>query len=244
MNQFVFKWREQCLILASLSLLLLGAAKVNAHALEQGYLYLDFNQPSLEGRFELTVTDLNKALSISLPIDGSLKSADLVHLQDDIARYLGSRLTVAPNGVPTMLEFASLNLMTTKKAQYLLLPFTTTVVARDITHIDVEYRVLFDVDPAHRGFVLVENDWESSTFDNEGGISLVFNPDSGPQQLDLSSSTATQGFLGMVELGVHHIWDGIDHLLFLFALLIPAVVTRVNGIWKPVEKFGSALCTL
>jgi hypothetical protein len=226
---------------AVMLLLAVGAVRANSHALEQSYLYLDLNQQRLQGRFELTVTDLNRALSLALPADGGLQPADLLSHGPRIARYLQSRVELAPDGVVSPMTFGSPGLMSTRKAQYVLLPFTTGTTAHDIGYIDVDYRVLFDVHPAHRGFLMIENDWRTGTFDNEGGISLVFEPQGGIQRLDLTASTTVRGFVEMVKLGVHHIWDGIDHLLFLLALLLPAVVKRRDGRWEPVEDFGSAL---
>jgi hypothetical protein len=46
----------------------------------------------------------------------------------------------------------------------------------------------------------------------------------------------------MVRAGIEHIWAGIDHLLFLLALLLPSVLRRgEGGTWAPVERFGPAL---
>lgn len=233
--------RLECWAVVLIVMLSVLAGKANSHALEQSYLYLDFNGEQLQGRFELTATDLNKALSLSLPEDGSLQVEDVTPLGARMARYFASRVDLAPDGVTTAMQFSAPDILDTRKAQYVLLPFTTAVAAREIAYIDVDYRVLFDVDPSHRGFLIVENDWETGTFNNEAGISLVFAPDGGSQRLDMSTSTVTHGFLEMVKLGVHHIWDGIDHLLFLLALLLPAVVTRRQGQWEPVENFGSAL---
>ena len=49
----------------------------HGHALEQSYLYLDMNHDVLKGRFEMTVADLNRALSLDLSLDGDLEPADL-----------------------------------------------------------------------------------------------------------------------------------------------------------------------
>ena len=48
-------------------------------------------------------------------------------------------------------------------------------------------------------------------------------------------------FVAYVQQGVGHIWSGADHLLFLLALLLPAVMRRVDGAWRPVERFAPAL---
>jgi hypothetical protein len=41
--------------------------------------------------------------------------------------------------------------------------------------------------------------------------------------------------------GVLHIWSGIDHVLFLLALLLPTVLILKESAWRPVGRFRSAL---
>ncbi len=48
-------------------------------------------------------------------------------------------------------------------------------------------------------------------------------------------------FAAYVQQGVWHIWSGYDHILFLMALLLPAVLLRVDGRWMPVTTFRAAL---
>jgi hypothetical protein len=45
----------------------------------------------------------------------------------------------------------------------------------------------------------------------------------------------------MIWQGVLHIWIGIDHILFLLALLLPAVLRREEGRWIAVSSFRAAL---
>ncbi len=44
--------------------------------------------------------------------------------------------------------------------------------------------------------------------------------------------------------GVHHIWQGFDHLLFLITLLLPAVLVRVQGRWLPASGLRPAAVEL
>jgi hypothetical protein len=46
-----------------------------------------------------------------------------------------------------------------------------------------------------------------------------------------NGATARQGFLAAVQLGVHHISEGADHLLFLIMLLLPAPLLARRGRW-------------
>jgi hypothetical protein len=41
-------------------------------------------------------------------------------------------------------------------------------------------------------------------------------------------------FVEYLQTGIWHIWSGIDHLLFLLSLLLPAVLRRRNGQWEAV----------
>jgi hypothetical protein len=43
-----------------------------------------------------------------------------------------------------------------------------------------------------------------------------------------------------VHEGIWHIWLGYDHVLFLIALLLPAVLRRAEGRWEPTPDFLSA----
>ena len=102
----------------------------------------------------------------------------------------------------------------------------------------------FDEDSAHRNALIVEHNWKTATFNNEAGISAIFSPGSPRQSLDLSSASTLRGFIGLVWLGVLHIWIGIDHIFFLLALILPSVLTRKEGVWEPVGDFRSALINI
>ncbi|HEX7977191.1 MAG TPA: HupE/UreJ family protein [Gemmatimonadaceae bacterium] len=46
-----------------------------------------------------------------------------------------------------------------------------------------------------------------------------------------SPASEAAGYFGMVRLGMHHIAEGTDHLLFLLVLLLPAPLAAVAGRW-------------
>ncbi|MEM9820357.1 MAG: HupE/UreJ family protein, partial [Bacteroidota bacterium] len=76
------------------------------------------------------------------------------------------------------------------------------------------------------------------------------------QQLDLKDASIWKGFWALIKLGVWHIWIGLDHILFILALILPAVVRRRDELtdmttvlevgpeysksWMPVAKFSPA----
>ena len=73
---------------------------------------------------------------------------------------------------------------------------------------------------------------------------MVFGPTNSEQTLDLTSVPGLISPMGMIKQGVLHIWIGIDHILFLIALILPTVLYREDGSWKPVQSFRRAFFNL
>ena len=121
------------------------------------------------------------------------------------------------------------------------LPFELPGLSRAPERMAFDYSVLFDEDPSHRGFLIVEHNFATGTFANESGFSAVFSPGSRRQELDLTTSGWLRGFLALVRLGAEHVLLGLDHLFFLLALLLPVALRREGGGWQPLEGAGPAL---
>ena len=47
-----------------------------------------------------------------------------------------------------------------------------------------------------------------------------------------------------LRAGIWHIWSGIDHLLFLLSLLLPAVLVRHWNRWEAVPIAGPAFLNI
>ncbi|BDP43284.1 hypothetical protein DAETH_32530 (plasmid) [Deinococcus aetherius] len=91
----------------------------------------------------------------------------------------------------------------------------------------------------HSILVSVRRDWERG-LNNEGGNENVevgvirADPRTGLVPLlpvNQDQGSAWQGFVGIFKLGVRHIAEGTDHLLFLLTLLLPAPLLAVAGRW-------------
>lgn len=219
-------------------------ALVAAHAPDQSYTFLTVGEAQVTGRFEIAVADLNRALGTDLPVDGLVTSEMLAPLSEQIVDYYTAHAGMAPDGQVAPLTFHELELTEIPLGQYVVLPFTIEhAPSEDVyipEHIDVDYRVLLEPGSDHRGLLVVETDWRTSTFKNESNVRLVFAPGSTSQRLDLTDGSMFSGFLGMVELGTHHILIGLDHILFLVALLLPSVLLRRGARWAAAAAFKPA----
>ncbi len=88
----------------------------------------------------------------------------------------------------------------------------------------------------HKIFVKKKNDWRSGAVESSetllGVIELdIANNTIHPLTLTLEKQGWWKGFVTMVKLGIHHIAEGADHLLFLLVLLLVAPLSLRNKKW-------------
>jgi hypothetical protein len=103
-----------------------------------------------------------------------------------------------------------------------------------------DYDVIMHQVVNHVALVSIRNDWETGITVNqpvEVGIIRVDTKDNiiYPLEINLEKGSWWKGFKSMLALGMQHIKEGTDHLLFLLVLLLPATLV-VNG--KRWGKFG------
>ena len=223
-----------------LAMLASMAGRLDAHNLGQSYLYLQIYPETITGRFEIALSDLNPALGLSgssLEITGQNLEERIGFLQD----YYLEHVTISSDQGPLQIAFTEHELLNARGG-YVLMSFDLQGFTEVPEVLTFDYSVLFDEEPNHRGFLLIEHNWATGTFANENQISLVFSPSSRQQDFDVQSSGRLQGFIAVVKLGAEHMWLGLDHVMFLVALLLPAVLRwDPESGWQPIDRFTPAL---
>jgi hypothetical protein len=96
----------------------------------------------------------------------------------------------------------------------------------------VDYAFLRDIDGSHRLLVRMN--------DGTAVRSLVVRPGI-PHEIGAAHASGAREFLRYLEEGAHHIWIGYDHLAFLLALLLPAVLLRGADWRQPVPRLRTAI---
>jgi hypothetical protein len=221
-----------------------------AHSPDQSYLYLRIYKESIEGRYELTAKDMNKAMGLGLPVELSLELVK-PHLTT-IYNYIKSRSNLKAGGKTFNIKFTEPTLLALKDEQdYIRFNFELEGIEEVPDELDIYYNLLFDRDDKHKGMLIIEYNWKAGIVDNEALFSNVYSKDDTQQSLSLKDASVLKGFIALVKLGVWHIWIGLDHILFIFALILPSVVRRRNkdvplslstlhDSWEPVDKFKPA----
>jgi hypothetical protein len=232
-------------LLAALLLLVAGVGPLLAlrtrHQLGQSYIFLRMHTDSVVVRVEITVDDLEKVLHVGWSSDAGVTTDMVVPHLEAILAYVRPRLTFSAEGREIPLRFVSHEVRDLILADYVELLFLVDDPNGLPPKVEVGFPVLFDIDPQQRNMLVIEYNWMTSTFNEESNIAAIFTPSSPRQTLDLSKSTVLNGFIGFIRLGAWHIWIGIDHILFLIALIFPSVLLRKQGRWQPVGGFRPAL---
>ena len=213
-----------------------------AHAPGQSYLYFKIGQDTLHIRAEVTAQDLNDVLDLGLPagkkkIRNGLVEPHLEQIQD----YVESQIAITSGGQSYNLVFQGHDYLNPTFAKFVLLDYALEGGQTLPDSLEVTYNVLLAEKPQHTNLVLIEQNWRTGTFGNEANASLIINEPGQTQTLDIAAGSLGQGLVGVAWLGMQHILSEIDHLFFLAALLLPAVLWRKDTTWQPIEKLAVPL---
>ena len=212
--------------------LALVAAPALAHKPSDSYLRLTLNQSAIiQGQWDIALRDLDHAIGLDANGDGDITWGELRARHTDIAAYALARLAVQSAGQPCRASAGEQLVDQHSDGAYTVLSFSLTC-AQTPSSLDVSYALFAELDPLHRGLLKL---------DSGGGTqSVVLEPAAGTQRFTLQAPSRLAQFTTYVREGVWHIWIGFDHILFLLALLLPAVLLwRAPG-WAPVATFRAA----
>ncbi|GAB3758133.1 HupE/UreJ family protein [Ramlibacter monticola] len=218
------------LLLAALFL----CAPASAHKPSDSYLSLRGEPDGVAVRWDVALRDLDYVLQLDRDGNGELTWGEVRQRSADIEKLAVAKLAFASQGSACPLAPAGpLTLERHSDGTYAVL----TLHARcerlaDI--LQVRYAMLFDVDPTHRGLA----QWTPAGA--AAPQALVFAADSAVQDLKLAAPSGWETLRQYVVEGIWHIWIGFDHILFLVALLLPAVLVRQQRAWSPSPSLRAA----
>lgn len=106
----------------------------------------------------------------------------------------------------------------------------------------LDYDVIMHQVVTHKALVSIRNDWETGVNGEHPTEAGVLGVDTAtgkiaPVEINLEKGSLLTGFAGMLKLGIQHIREGTDHLLFLLVLLLPAPLLVKDKKWS---EFGGS----
>lgn len=209
----------------------------HAHKPSDSYLRITGGGELLTAEWDIALKDLEFLLGLDANQDGDITWGELKSQRDAVTAHALSRLRITADGIECKLQAKELMVTQHSDGSYAVLQLLTDASGHAET-LKIEYSLLFEVDPTHRGLVLYNNGESASTH--------VLSPTEPELELQTSESGLLNTFVTYVGEGVWHIWIGFDHILFLLSLLLPAVfVLKAEAKeWQPVEAFRPALHTV
>ena len=217
------------------TLILLSSSLVLAHKASDSYLNINLKNSSLTGRWDVALRDLDYAIGLDDNDDGAITWGELKTHRVAVESYLLSKLELMSENQVCKLGASGYLVDNHSDGAYVVLPFSSDC-SGDPSTLKVKYNLFFDLDPQHRGLLNLET--------VRGTQTAIFSPEKPDLSFQLREQNAISQFLEFVREGVLHIWGGIDHILFLLALLLPSVLRRENGRWLPVGNFKNALSSV
>jgi HupE / UreJ protein len=213
------------------ALVLLLASAASAHKPSDSYLSLIVGDRQVAGRWDIALRDLEYAIGLDRDGDGAITWGEVKVRNTDIAAYALARLEVVNDAAGCSTSPVEQLVDRHSDGTYAVLRFVANCPG-SISTLDVTYSLLFELDALHRGLVQVQSGDLTQT--------SIFSPERRSWHVVLGTAQPWQTFVTYLREGVWHIWIGIDHILFLISLLLPAVLGRSGGRWQPVERFNQA----
>ena len=214
-----------CILLAIFSEITL------AHKASDSYLRFEINDGIIQGRWDIALRDLDYAIGLDGDADGRITWGELRARHQAITNYAFTHLQIRGDGAKCWSDLPDHLVDHHTDGAYAVLRFLVTC-PETVSIFEIQYSLMFDLDPLHRGLLQVAYDEQVQTG--------IFSPEHPTIHLNLNKSSPWQEFIQFGREGIWHIWIGYDHILFLISLLLPAVLWWKAGRWHPQQSFRRA----
>ncbi len=212
--------------LAFFAVVFLLARDASAHKPSDAYLTLAQTDRNVSIRWDIALRDLDNAIGLAND-DGAITWGELRARRDRIESYAFSHLSLRAGG-PCKPVSKDFRVVAHSDGVYAVL--LADAACPSDAPLEVDYELFFDLDPLHDGIVRYDQGGRTKT--------AIFTAKARVQTFAPERTSRLTQLGAAVTLGVSHIFSGIDHLLFLVALLLPSVLVRREA---PVEKLKPAV---
>lgn len=203
-----------------------------AHKPSDSYLSLSVQHDWIVGQWDIALRDLDNAIGLDSDGDGQITWGEVRNKHDEISAYVTSRLTLSTDTGTCSTKMLEQLIDSHTDGAYSVLRFHADC-GESIARLTADYRLLFDIDAQHKGLLRLTQGGQTST--------AIFSQESPSREFSVAGRSRWNESLQFIHEGIWHIWLGFDHVLFLLALLLPAVMVRRDNRWQAAGEF-SAVC--
>jgi len=208
--------------------------RTSAHTPSETYFTLNLVGTNLTGRWDVALRDLHQGMGLGVEDLKKVGLAELQQREEALALDIISGVGLRADATPLKLTITDYTTLPLNGLTYARLLFDASGISTAPNLIEVNATIAFRIDTNMHGLLRLEHDGRTDV--------VAFNQARSVHRFELGQSGGRSArWLSFVWEGVWHIWTGFDHLLFLIALLLPAVLKREANRWTGVDRFRDAI---
>ncbi len=201
-----------------------------AHKPSDSYLALSVQHERIVGQWDIALRDLDNAIGLDSDGDGQIIWGEVRQKHNEISTYALSRLILSTGTETCRIEVLEQLIDDHTDGVYSVLRFRADC-GQAVQNLQADYRLLFDIDAQHKGLLQLTQGGQTST--------AIFSRETPFRAFSITERSLWDESRQFIHEGIWHIWLGFDHVLFLLALLLPAVLVRTEGTWQAADEFSA-----
>jgi len=220
--------------LAGLALLFTFVPATFGHTPSETYFTLNLAGTNLLGRWDVALRDLHQGIGLDVRRVQEFDTTELQRREEAMALDIAEGLEIKADGTMLKLRITDYTTLPLNGIGYARLLFEAGGVSDVTKAIEINVASAFRIDTNMHGLLRLEHDGHSDA--------VAFDSQHPTHRFELGQPAGRWArWLTFVGEGLWHIWMGFDHILFLVAMLLPAVLRWEVNRWLGVERFRSAL---
>ena len=196
---------------------LLGATAASAHTGSTAYIETTSNDSDVALTWRIALRDLDLLVELDADRNGTLSWDEVQARAAAVQAFAAQALTVKAGAAPCTLTADAPTHVKDPEHDFASVTLRGACSGGVVT---LTYTAFAGIDDKHRALVRVNGAAEPQVLAPGGSLTLA-------------GADTPHSFGQFYREGIGHILGGLDHLLFLIALMLPAVLVRNGGQWQP-----------
>ncbi len=200
------------------AVLLLAATPAFAHLTPNSAIELDFRSADVLAKIRIPQSEIGYALGKPL-----LSAAELqTHFRAS-----------APDGRAWSVTIPAPHLDRSQgQADLVTTAILTPPPGAPLRRLSLHYDAIIDRLSSHIVLIFARSDFAGGVLESKPAMIGALRQGATDVSIDRGAGSGWRGFGAALKLGMRHIAEGADHLLFLFTLLLPAPLLAAGGRWR------------
>ena len=236
--KFPFSRRNPLFQVLLLMTLLIVPQSARSHPMPNSLVFLRPSEQHINAELQLPLAELQ----LAVPFDLSRSKKSLLNeLKPQLEQYVFNHINLqTPDGKLWSTHILDMDVLEiTDQSNYRELVVSLRLdppQGYSVRDFELNYDAIIHQLVTHTAFVKVDQDWKNGVY-NENPVEVGVIKTDVPTgtvpslKINLDEGSNWKGFKSMLLLGMHHISDGTDHMLFLLVLLLPAPLLYQRKKW-------------